>query len=107
MAPLPPGDRSSAKPPRNMDPEIYARLKAEAASPYRGLRRFVYLACAGSGVIGGVVFLAKLAAGQDMSENLPNLAVQAGVVALMVWLLRLENKAERKQEEQMNADKRK
>jgi Low psii accumulation1 / Rep27 len=96
MTKLPQGDRPSAKPPRNMNPEIYERLKVEAAAPYRGLRRFVYYAIAGSGLIGGVVFIAKLAAGQDVAENLPNLAVQAGVVGLMVWLLRLENKVEEK-----------
>jgi Low psii accumulation1 / Rep27 len=90
------GDRLPTKPP-NMQPEIYARLKAEAAAPYRGLRRFVYISFAGSGLIGGVVFLARLAAGQSITENLPNLAIQAGVVALMIWLFRLENKAEQKE----------
>lgn len=78
------------------DPELYARLKAEAAAPYRGLRRFVYVACAASGAIGGFVFFTKLLAGQPVSETLPNLALQVGIVALMVWLLRLENRAERK-----------
>lgn len=78
------------------DPELYARLKAEAAAPYRGLRRFIYGAFAASGAIGGFVFLTKLLAGQSVSETLPNLALQVGIVALMIWLLRLENRAERK-----------
>jgi Low psii accumulation1 / Rep27 len=73
-----------------IDPELYRRLKSEAKSPYRVLRRFLYLAFAGSGFIGGVVFLAKLAAGRELETTIPNLALQAGVVALMVTLYRWE-----------------
>lgn len=70
--------------------EQYARLKAEAAAPYRGLRKFVYVACGASGLIGGVIFLAQLAAGRDVANALPNFALQVGVVALMIFLFRLE-----------------
>ncbi len=82
--------------PRQLSPEKYARLKAEAKAPYRGLRKFVYVALGGSGFIGAVVFLSQLAAGQEVTTALPNLALQIGVVALMVWLFRLEQRAERK-----------
>lgn len=78
-----------AKPPQ-LDPEKYARLKAEAKAPYKGLRQFFYLAFAASGFIGAVVFLSQLAAGADVASALPNLALQVGVVALMIWLFRLE-----------------
>ena len=78
------------KPKPSIDPELYRRLKAEAESPYRSLRKFVYLACAGSGFIGGVVFLAKLAAGRDLATTIPNLALQSGVVALMLWLYQID-----------------
>jgi Low psii accumulation1 / Rep27 len=78
------------KPKPAIDPELLRRLKAEARSPYRGLRQFVYVSCAASGAIGGVVFLFKVAAGRDLETNLPNLALQAGVVAVMVWLLRID-----------------
>ncbi len=88
--------RTPTKPP-GMDDETFARLKAEAIAPYRGLRRFIYGAFAASGAIGGFVFLAQLLAGQNVQEALPNFALQLGVVALMIWLIRLENKAERKQ----------
>ena len=82
--------------PRQLSPEIYARLKAEAKAPYRGLRQFIYVAFGASGFIGAVVFLAQIAAGQEVTTALPNLALQIGVVALMVWLFRLEQRAERK-----------
>jgi hypothetical protein len=84
---------------KDIDPELYKRLKAEAQSPFRSLRRFFYLAFAGSGFIGGVVFLAKLAAGKDLDTTIPNLALQAGVVALMVTLYRWD-----KQKDNANSD---
>lgn len=77
---------------RQSDPEKYARLKAEAAAPYRGLRKFVYIGFGASGAIGGFVFLAQTLAGRELETALPNLALQIGVVALMVWLFRLESR---------------
>jgi Low psii accumulation1 / Rep27 len=79
------------KSPR-LDPEKYARLKAEAKNPYRGLRQVIYLVLGASGFIGAVVFLAQLAAGRDVSTALPNFALQIAVVTLMIWLFRRENK---------------
>ncbi len=70
-----------------IDPELYRRLQAEAKAPYRSFRRFFYVSFAGSGFVGGVVFLAKLAAGRDLETTLPSLALQSGVVVLMVYLL--------------------
>ncbi len=81
---------------QKLDPEKYARLKAEAAAPYRGLRKFIYFSFGASGFIGGLIFLAQIAAGQDVGAALPNLGIQIAVVALMVFLFRWEQKAERK-----------
>lgn len=80
----------------HLDDETYARLKAEAIAPYRGLRKFVYVAFAASGTIGGFIFFFKLLAGDTTVDTLPNFALQVGIVALMVWLFRLESKQERK-----------
>jgi Low psii accumulation1 / Rep27 len=76
--------------PASIDPELWSRLQAEAKSPFRGLRQFVYVSCAASGAIGGIVFFFKLLAGRDLDATIPNLALQIGVVALMVWLLRID-----------------
>lgn len=76
-----------------LDPEKYARLKAEAKAPYKGLRQFFYLAFGASGFIGAIVFLAQLAAGKNVTSVLPNFALQVGVVVLMVYLFRLENQS--------------
>ncbi|HEY9846999.1 MAG TPA: DUF3493 domain-containing protein [Candidatus Caenarcaniphilales bacterium] len=67
-----------------------ARLKAEAMAPYRGLRQFVYISFAASALIGGIIFLFKLLAIQEISSTLPNLALQVGIFALMIWLFRLD-----------------
>ncbi|MCJ8280509.1 MAG: DUF3493 domain-containing protein [Rivularia sp. ALOHA_DT_140] len=83
---------------RKLDPELYARLKAEAASPYRGLRKFIYLAFGASGLIGAFIFALQLLAQKTSLEvGLPSLALQVGVVALMVFLWRWEQSREKNQ----------
>lgn len=89
MANLTPEELARAR-KNNLTPEKYARLKAESKAPYRGLRKFFYIAFGASGLIGGFVFLAKLIAGQNLASDLPNFALQAGVVALMVFLFRID-----------------
>lgn len=74
----------------NLSPEKYARLRAEAKAPYKGLRQFMYIGFGASGLIGAFIFFAQLFAGKDVAGVLPNFALQVGVVALMVWLFRLE-----------------
>ncbi len=79
-----------------LNPEQYARLKAEAASPYRGLRKFVYLAFGASGLIGAFIFILKLLAHNTSLEvGLPSLALQLGVVALMIFLWRWDQNREK------------
>lgn len=79
-----------------MEPEKYARLRAEAKAPYRGLRQFIYLAFGASGFIGAFVFLMRILAGQELSSALPNFALQLGVVGLMVGLFRLDQQSQKK-----------
>jgi Low psii accumulation1 / Rep27 len=97
---------TDSKPPqRQIHPELYAQLRAEAQSPYRGLRQFVYFGCGASGLLGAVIFLAQLLAGREVDSALPNFALQIGVVALMVWLFRLEQRANRKSVDQNKLSK--
>ncbi len=91
MAPSNPSDKSQRPlKARNLSDEKFARLQAEAKAPYRGLRRFIYIAFAASGGLGAFIFLLKLVAGQDVGQTLPNLALQLGLVAGMVWLLKVD-----------------
>lgn len=86
--------KSNNRPPESkLDPEKYARLKAELDAPYRGLRQFIYVAFGASGLIGTLIFFVKILSGQDINSALPNFALQIGVVALMIWLFRLEQRA--------------
>lgn len=78
--------------PQGISPEKYARLRAEAKYPYKGLRQFVYGAVGASGAIGAFVFLTQILAGRDVGAALPNLLLQVGIVGLMVVLLRWENR---------------
>jgi Low psii accumulation1 / Rep27 len=82
---------------RNLSVEQYARLKTEAKAPYRGLRKFIYVAFGASGLIGAAVFLAQLVAGREVAAALPNFALQLGVVALMVWLFRIDRERKKSQ----------
>ncbi len=91
MTKLSPEELARAK-KNNLTPEKYARLRAEAKAPYKGLRKFFYVAFGASGLIGALIFLAKLATGQNLEKNLPNFFLQLGVVVLMVFLFRLETK---------------
>jgi hypothetical protein len=75
-----------------MKSEQYARLKAEIAAPYRGLRQFIYIACGASGFIGALIFFSQLLAGRDVDSALPNLALQIGIITLMVFLWRWEQR---------------
>jgi hypothetical protein len=88
---------SQSRTSRPVNPEQYARLKAELSSPYRGLRKFIYVACGASGFIGALVFFAQLIAGREVAAALPNFALQIGVVALMIWFFRIDKNPEKKQ----------
>ncbi|EDX85765.1 hypothetical protein S7335_3468 [Synechococcus sp. PCC 7335] len=79
-------------PPKGMSQARYDKLVAESQAPYKGLRKFMYAAFGASGAVGGFVFFTKILAGRDLAASLPNLALQLGVVALMVFLFRWEDR---------------
>jgi hypothetical protein len=78
------------RPPQGMSQEKYDRLMAEAKAPYKGLRKFIYGSIGASGAIGAFVFLGQIASGRDVTAAIPNFLLQIGIVALMIWLFRLE-----------------
>ncbi|MDD1416701.1 DUF3493 domain-containing protein [Dolichospermum sp. ST_con] len=78
--------------PKNLKPQQYERLRAEAAAPYRGLRQFIYIGVGTSGFIGAFVFFFQLLARRDIEQALPNFAIQLGVIGLMVLLWKWENR---------------
>ncbi|GAX36112.1 DUF3493 domain-containing protein [Nodularia sp. NIES-3585] len=79
-------------PQSRLNPEQYSRLKAEMATPYRGLRQFIYIGFGASALIGAFIFFFQVLAGRDVNHAGSNLAVQIGVLALMIFLWRWEQK---------------
>jgi hypothetical protein len=79
-----------------LNPEQYARLKAEITAPYRGIRKFIYVAFGASAFIGAFIFFFKLLAGRDIESTLPNLALQLGIIALMIFLWRWEQSRQKR-----------
>lgn len=79
-------------PPPGMSQARYDKLVAEANAPYKGFRKVIYGSIGASGAVGGFVFFTKILAGRDVAESLPNLALQLGIVALMVFLFRWEDR---------------
>jgi hypothetical protein len=85
---------------KQSNPEKYARLKAEAKAPYRGLRKFIYVTLAAWGGIGAFVFFTALLAGKgNPSNNLSSLMLQLGLVGLMILLFQRDRPAEPKQKD--------
>ncbi|MCC5615124.1 DUF3493 domain-containing protein [Nostoc sp. CHAB 5836] len=91
-------------PKNRFNPEQYASLKAEIAAPYRGLRQFIYIAFGASGLLGAFVFFFQVLAGRDVESALPSLALQIGIVALMVFLWRWEQRGQRPSQSGKNPD---
>jgi Low psii accumulation1 / Rep27 len=76
--------------PEPLNEEQLSRLRAEAKAPYRGIRRFFYIALGGSAFLGGFVFLMKAIAGENLERTLPNLLLQLAVCTIIVLLWRRE-----------------
>ncbi|HYW19579.1 MAG TPA: DUF3493 domain-containing protein [Nodularia sp. (in: cyanobacteria)] len=77
-------------PKSRLNPEQYARLRAEMSAPYRGFRQFLYIGFGASAFIGAFIFFFQVLAGRDVDSAGPNLALQVGVLALMIFLWRWE-----------------
>ncbi|MDV3349205.1 DUF3493 domain-containing protein [Leptolyngbyaceae cyanobacterium CCMR0082] len=87
-------DRTPTKPP-GMSQERFERLVQETQSPFKGMRKVIYGAVGASGLLGAFVFLTQLMAGKDVETALPNLAVQMGVIGIVVFLFWLEGRGKR------------
>ena len=82
-------DKTESSPKNSgISPEKYARSRAEAKAPYKGFRKVFYFVGGVSGLIGAFIFLLRIVAGTDVSQNLPNLAVQLAVVGIAIALWR-------------------
>ena len=68
-----------------MDPKLRERLLRESKSPYRGLRRAVWIALFGSAALGFLIMLSNIVAGEDVSIN--DLGIQISALIILGFLL--------------------
>jgi len=57
-----------------IDPELKKKLLKESQSPFKGLRRILWLAFSGSAFLGLLIMLSKIASGSELQQN--NLLIQ-------------------------------
>lgn len=72
-------------PPRPIDPELRARLMQELRTPWRGLRRALWLALAASGAVGLATMAMRGASGAEVASA--DLLIQISALLLFGGLL--------------------
>ena len=75
-----------------IDPELKKKLLQESKSPFKGLRKVLWIAFTGSAFLGLFIMLSKIASGNQIQQN--NLLIQLGACALFPFLLFLESNKE-------------
>ena len=71
-----------------IDPELKKKLLRETQTPFKGLRRILWIAFSGSAFLGLLVMLSKIASGSDLQVN--NLFIQLVACILFPSLLFLD-----------------
>ena len=71
-----------------IDPELKKRLLKETQSPFKGLRRILWIAFSGSAFLGLLIMLSKIASGSDLQVN--TLFIQLVACILFPTLLFLD-----------------
>ena len=68
-----------------IDPDLKKKLLKETQTPFKGLRRILWIAFSGSAFLGLLIMLSKIASGSDLQQN--NLLIQLGACILIPTLL--------------------
>ena len=68
-----------------IDPELKKKLLKESQSPFKGLRRILWIAFSGSAFLGLLIMFSKIASGSQLQQN--NLFIQLGACILFPTLL--------------------
>ena len=71
-----------------IDPELKKKLLKETQAPFKGLRRTLWIAFAGSAFLGLFIMLSKIGSGNEIQQN--NLFIQLGACVLFSVLLFLD-----------------
>ena len=68
-----------------IDPELKKKLLKESQTPFKGLRRILWIAFSGSAFLGLLIMLSKIVSGSEFQQN--NLLIQLGACLLFPTLL--------------------
>ena len=68
-----------------IDPELKKKLLKESQSPFKGLRRILWIAFSGSALLGLIIMFSKIAGGDELQQN--SLFIQFGACVLFPTLL--------------------
>ena len=68
-----------------IDPELKKKLLRETQSPFKGLRRVLWIAFTGSAFLGLLIMISKFASGNEI--QLSNLLIQLGACIVFPSLL--------------------
>ena len=71
-----------------IDPELKKKLLKETQTPFKGLRRILWIAFSGSAFLGLLIMLSKIAGGDELQQN--NLYIQFGACIIFPTLLFLD-----------------
>ena len=72
-----------------IDPELKKKLLKETQTPFKGLRRILWIAFSGSAFLGLLIMLAKISSGGELPQN--NLLIQLAACILFPTLLFFDN----------------
>ena len=76
-----------------IDPELKKKLLKESQSPFKGLRRILWIALSGSAFLGLLIMLSRIASGNELQQN--NLFIQLGACVIFPTLLFLDRDKEK------------
>ena len=68
-----------------IDPELKKKLLKESQTPFKGLRRILWIAFSGSALLGLLIMLSKIASGSEFHQN--NLFIQFAACIVFPTLL--------------------
>jgi len=71
-----------------IDPKLKKKLLQESQSPFKGLRRILWIAFSGSAFLGLLIMFSKIASGSELQQN--SLLIQLAACLLFPTLLFLD-----------------
>mgnify|MGYP001401209019 FL=1 len=71
-----------------IDPELKKKLLRESKSPFKGLRRVLWITFTGSAFLGLLIMISKIADGNEFQQN--NFLIQIGACIVFPLLLFLD-----------------